>query len=70
MPSESVGLAGALFLYPDRVTIVVGRYQSTHARHPQGRLADSAIAGSPGSSSPSSSSWGPRITVPLAARGA
>ena len=33
MPSESVGLAGALYLYPKRVTIVVGRYQTTNPRH-------------------------------------
>ncbi len=66
MPPESVGLAGALYLYPDRVTIVVGRYQSTHARHPQPRFAEllGAPAGGPGPT------WGPRISVPLAARGA
>ena len=64
MPSESIRLAGALFLYPDRVTIVVGRYQSTHPRHAPAPLADSAMAG--GGAGPS---WGPRLTVPLAARG-
>ncbi len=65
MPSESVGLAGALFLYPDRVTIVVGRYQSTHPRHPQPRFAEllAPASGGPGPT------WGPRVTVPLAARG-
>jgi hypothetical protein len=66
MPSESVGLAGALFLYPDRVTIVVGRYQSTHPRHPQPQFADAATV-AVASAGPS---WGPRLSVPFAARGA
>ena len=66
MPSESVGLAGALFLYPDRVTIVVGRYQSTHPRHPQPQFVE-PTTGAPSSAGPS---WGARVTVPLAARGA
>ena len=66
MPSESVGLAGALFLYPDRVTIVVGRYQSTHPRHAQPHAGEPATAAAP-SAGPS---WGARLTVPLAARGA
>jgi hypothetical protein len=63
MPPESVGLAGALHLYPDRVSIVVGRYESTHPRHPPLRLID-------GGNAPSSSpGWAPAATVPLAARG-
>jgi hypothetical protein len=35
MPPESVGLVGALHLYPDRVTIVAGRYEASHPRHVQ-----------------------------------
>ncbi len=67
MPPESVGLAGALYLYPDRVTIVVGRYQTAHARHPQPRLGEAAPA--PAASSSSGPSWGPRVSIPIAARG-
>ena len=63
MPSESVGLAGALHLYPDRVSIVVGRYESTHPRHPPVRLIDAGVG------LPSSSGWAPAAAVPLAARG-
>lgn len=37
MPAESVGLVGALHLYPDRVTIVAGRYEASHPRHEQKR---------------------------------
>jgi hypothetical protein len=37
MPSESVGLVGALNLYPDRVSITAGRYEGTHPRHIQKR---------------------------------
>jgi len=33
MPPESVGLVGALNLYPDRVSIVAGRYETSHPRH-------------------------------------
>ena len=32
MPPESVGLVGALHLYPDRVAITAGRYEATHPR--------------------------------------
>jgi hypothetical protein len=64
MPAESVGLAGALHLYPDRVSIVVGRYESTHPRHPPVRLLDAG-----GSATPSAG-WAPAAAVPLAARGA
>lgn len=68
MPAESVGLTGALYLFPDRVTVIVGRYQSTHPRHPMARPMESAPA--PASTShPSGTSWGPRLAVPLAARG-
>lgn len=63
MPPDSVGLAGALYLYPDRVTIVVGRHQATHPRHPQAYALDPVAAPSAGPS------WGPRLTVHLAARG-
>lgn len=38
MPPESVGLVGALNLYPDRVSITAGRYEGTHPRHIQKRL--------------------------------
>lgn len=33
MPPEAVGLIGVLHLYADRVEIVAGRYEATHARH-------------------------------------
>jgi hypothetical protein len=33
MPQESVGLVGALNLFPDRVSIVAGRYETSHPRH-------------------------------------
>ncbi len=33
MPPDAVGLVGMLHLYPDRVTIVAGRYEATHPRH-------------------------------------
>jgi len=62
MPPESVGLTGALYLYPDRVSIVVGRYQSTHPRHLQARAPELAPA-------PTGTSWGPRLAVPISARG-
>ncbi|HVV52203.1 MAG TPA: hypothetical protein VHO06_21215 [Polyangia bacterium] len=64
MPSESVGLAGALHLFPDRVSIVVGRYESTHPRHPPVRLLDAVPP------PPSSAGWAPPAAVPLAARSA
>ena len=67
MPPESVGLTGALYLFPDRVTVIVGRYQSTHPRHPMARSVDSVSA--PPAAHPSGTSWGPRLAVPLAARG-
>jgi hypothetical protein len=37
MPPEAVGLVGALHLYPDKVTIVAGRYEATHQRLVQRR---------------------------------
>jgi hypothetical protein len=39
MPAESVGFHATLFLYPDRVRIVAGRYEQTHARFPVGDLS-------------------------------
>ena len=33
MPADAVGLVGALYLYPDKVVIVAGRYETTHKRH-------------------------------------
>jgi transposase len=62
MPPDSVGLAGALHLYPDRVSIIVGRYESTHPRHPAIRLLESVTPSSAGAS------WAPGAAVPLAAR--
>jgi hypothetical protein len=59
MPPEAVGLVGALHLYPDRVTIVAGRYEATHARHVQKRPPTavfgwrSALSSNRGSSSAS-----------------
>jgi hypothetical protein len=44
MPPESVGLVGALNLFPDRVTIVAGRYEASHPRHVQKR-APAAVFG-------------------------
>jgi hypothetical protein len=44
MPPDSVGLVGALHLYPDRVTIVAGRYEASHPRHVQKR-APAAVLG-------------------------
>jgi len=64
MPQESAGLSGALHLFPDRITIVVGRYESTHARHPAVRLLETVAP-----SSSSSASWAPSAAVPLAAGG-
>src|SRR5262249_42250785 len=43
MPPESVGLVGALHLYPDRVSITAGRYEATHARPLQKRLPATAF---------------------------
>jgi hypothetical protein len=33
MPADAVGLVGALYLYPDKVVVVAGRYQTTHPRY-------------------------------------
>ena len=38
MPPESVGLVGALHLYPDRVEITAGRYDAKHPRPLQRRV--------------------------------
>ncbi|MGH7338277.1 MAG: Mu transposase domain-containing protein, partial [Myxococcota bacterium] len=32
MPPEAIGISGTLYLYPDRVRIVAGRYEALHAR--------------------------------------
>lgn len=40
MPPDSVGLVGALYLYPDKVVVVAGRYQATHPRFGNARTAD------------------------------
>jgi len=39
MPAESIGFHATLFLYPDRVRIVAGRYEQTHPRFPVGDLS-------------------------------
>ena len=33
MPADAVGLVGALYLFPDKVVIVAGRYETAHKRH-------------------------------------
>ena len=43
MPPESVGLVGALHLYPDRVAITAGRYEATHPRPLQRRVPAAAF---------------------------
>lgn len=40
MPPEAVGLVGALYLYPNRVVVVAGRYQTSHARYGTGVRAE------------------------------
>jgi hypothetical protein len=57
MPQESVGLVGALHVYPDHVDIVAGRYEATHARSTQPRSAG-AVFGWSSPASPNS----PRAT--------
>jgi len=32
MPPDAIGLVGALYLYPGRVVIVAGRYETVHLR--------------------------------------
>src|SRR5436190_12545332 len=32
MPADTIGIAGTLFLYRDRVRIVAGRFETTHGR--------------------------------------
>jgi hypothetical protein len=32
MPPDAIGIAGTLYLYRDRVRIVAGRFEVTHAR--------------------------------------
>jgi hypothetical protein len=61
MPPESVGLVGALHLYPDRVAIIAGRYEATHPRHLQRRTPAAvfdwkALGGGSGTVSPRPSS--------------
>jgi hypothetical protein len=63
MPPDSVGLAGALYLYPDRVSITVGRYEATHPRHPGVHLIEPAVPAS-------ANAWAAPASLPLAARGA
>jgi transposase len=39
MPPDAVGLVGALYLYPDKVVVVAGRYQTSHPRYGTGARA-------------------------------
>jgi hypothetical protein len=41
MPADAVGLVGALYLYPDKVIVVAGRYQAKHPRFGTTRGAES-----------------------------
>lgn len=36
MPAETIGFSATLFLYPDRVRILAGRYEQLHPRFPAG----------------------------------
>ncbi len=47
MPADAVGLVGALYLYPDKVVIVAGRYQSTHPRFGSVSRAHDGISADP-----------------------
>jgi hypothetical protein len=40
MPPDAVGLVGALYLYPDKVVVVAGRYQATHPRFQSSRASE------------------------------
>jgi hypothetical protein len=40
MPADAVGLVGALYLYPDKVIIVAGRYQAKHPRFGTARAVE------------------------------
>lgn len=40
MPADSIGLVGALYLYPSRVVIVAGRHETVHQRR---RIVDGAL---------------------------
>lgn len=39
MPPEAIGFNGTLYLFPDRVRIVAGRYEQIHARFPDRNLS-------------------------------
>jgi hypothetical protein len=62
MPPDSAGLVGALHLYPDRVTIVAGRYEAAHPRR------QPAPAAAPPVVSSLRASWASPPALPLAAR--
>jgi transposase len=62
MPPDSVGLVGALHLYPDRIAIVAGRYEATHQRRQPAPVAVPSAASTAGSG------WSPSPAIPLAAR--
>lgn len=62
MPPDSVGLVGALHLYPDRIAIVAGRYEAAHQRR------QPVLVGLPSAATASSGGWAPSPAIPLAAR--
>jgi transposase len=62
MPPDSAGLVGALHLYPDRIAIVAGRYETAHPRRQPVRAVVPSIA------SAAPAGWAPSPAVPLAAR--
>jgi hypothetical protein len=45
MPPDAVGLVGALYLYPEKVVVVAGRYQATHPRFQASRPSESLGSG-------------------------
>jgi transposase len=61
MPPDSVGLVGALHLYPDRIAIVAGRYEAAHPRQ-------QPVPVTPPAPAAASSGWAPSPALPLAAR--
>jgi hypothetical protein len=68
MPAEAVGLIGMLHLFPDRVSIVAGRYEATHPRNrPSGFVpvdVPSAPAPQAQPSSPGIPNWTPPQPTP------
>jgi transposase len=62
MPPDSVGLVGALHLYPDRIAIVAGRYEAAHQRR------QPVLVAVPSAASTAGAGWSPSPAIPLAAR--